>query len=52
MFLLGDKIRVNKGLIETLIQIERPHGLFQSKKYKVVRRLIGIKEEEHIKPKK
>jgi hypothetical protein len=50
---LGTQIRVNKGVIETLIKLERPYGLFQSESgYKVVRNVIGIKDSEVINGKK
>lgn len=50
---LGTQIRVNKGVIETLIKLERPYGLFQSESgYKVVRNVIGIKDSEVVNGKK
>jgi hypothetical protein len=40
----GDKIRVNKGQIETLIKIQHPFGLFKSDTYTVCRSIIGSTE--------
>jgi hypothetical protein len=41
---IGDKIRVNKGQIETLIKIQHPFGLFKSDTYTVCRSIIGSTE--------
>lgn len=43
---IGVKIKINKGEVETLTQLERPYGLFQSAKYKVVRNIVLIKDNE------
>lgn len=39
---IGDKIKVNKGLPETLIQICGNYGLFKNEKGQVVRNLMLI----------
>lgn len=47
---LGDKIRVNKGSVETLIKIELPYGLFITESgRRTVRNIVGIKEHEIVK---
>lgn len=47
---LGTQIKVNNGEIETLIKVERPYGLYESQSgYKVVRNLMGIKQNQIIK---
>jgi len=47
---LGTQIKVNNGEIETLIKVERPYGLYESESgYRVVRNLMGIKQNQIIK---
>lgn len=45
---VGDKIKINNGPIETLIAIDHPYGLFESLKYRVVRRLVRIRDNEWV----
>ena len=46
---IGDKIIVNKGQPETLIQISGCYGLFKNEKGQIVRNLMLIKNSEKIK---
>ena len=38
----GNKIRINKGQVETLIKIDGSLGLFRANGYQVIRRLSVI----------
>lgn len=46
---IGDKIKVNNGLPETLIQISGNYGLFKNEKGQIVRNLMLIRNKEKIK---
>ena len=43
---IGTKIKINKGLIETLVKKEGVLGLFKSKKYQIVRKINSITRKE------
>lgn len=43
---IGTRIKINKGLIETLVKKEGSLGLFKSKKYQVVRKINSIITKE------
>jgi hypothetical protein len=45
---IGDKIRVNKGQVEVLVEMQHPYGLFKSNTYSVVRNMAKIQESEII----
>ncbi len=45
---IGTKIKVNKGQVETLIEKDGVLGLFKSKKYQIVRKILSIMPEEII----
>lgn len=45
---LGTKIRVNNGQIETMVQLERPYGVFKSETYQIVRNIIYIRDKQII----
>lgn len=46
MLEIGTRIKVNNGLIETLVEVSRPYGLFKSEEYTVVRNLSKITEKD------
>ena len=43
---IGTKIRINNGKVEVLIKKDGNLGLFKSRKYQVVRKILSIMSKE------